>query len=230
MTGGAAGVPRGAARFDRRREHGVRRCPAAARGFGPGPPSPGEPLRDRPADHPPALLRGVPVVRGDRPARQPVGRGSPGPAPPRAAEPRTAAGRIPTHRWEIKPFRYTDHVESIGSRITMTFGVVPPAEGVDQPGEAEPVWLVDLIRRSAPPSTDFLNACAELRVRVGPGQASARATGWRDAAGSSGIPAGLTAVAQVSFEAVCQWAGLSPDFRLDQQSAAGWGHLCGPWG
>ena len=36
---------------------------------------------------------------------------------------------------------------------------------------------------------------------------------------------GLAAVAQVSFEAVCRWAGLSPDFRLDRQAAAGWGHL-----
>ena len=108
----------------------------------------------------------------------------------------------------------------------MTFEVVPPAERVDQPDEAEPVWLADLIRRSVPPSPDFLNACAELGGWVGPTEAPA--TSRRLEGAMLGVPEylrGLAAVAQVSFEAVCRWAGLSPDFRLDRQAAAGWGHL-----
>jgi hypothetical protein len=109
----------------------------------------------------------------------------------------------------------------------MTFEVIPPAEGADQPGEAEPVWLVELIRRSAPPSPDFLNACVQSS-EAGLALVKLRRASQRLEGALLGAPEylrGLTAVAQVSFEAVCRWAGLSPDFRLDRQSAAGWGHL-----
>jgi hypothetical protein len=109
----------------------------------------------------------------------------------------------------------------------MTFGVVPPAEGVDQPGEAEPVWLVELIRRSAPPSPDFLDACTQSS-EAGLALMKLRRASRRLEGAPLGAPEylrGLAAIAQVSSEAVCRWAGLSPDFRLDRQSAAGWGRL-----
>ena len=109
----------------------------------------------------------------------------------------------------------------------MTFGPVPPAEEVVQPGEAEPVWLVELIRRSAPPSPDFLDACMQSSevglalVKLRRAQPEARGAPL----GTPEYLRGLAAIAQVSFEAICRWAGLSPDFHLDRQLAAGWGRL-----
>lgn len=109
----------------------------------------------------------------------------------------------------------------------MTTGVVPPAEGVDQPGEAEPGWLVELIRRSAPSSPEFLNACARSS-EAGLALVKLRRASQRLEGAPLAAPEylrGLTAIAQVSLEVVCRWAGLSPDFHLDRQSATGWGHL-----
>jgi hypothetical protein len=109
----------------------------------------------------------------------------------------------------------------------MRSGVIPPGEGVEQPGEAELGWLMELIRRSAPPSPDFLNACVQSS-EAGLALVKLRRASQRLEGSLLGAPEylrGLTAVAQVSLEAVCRWAGLSPDFRLDRQSAAGWGHL-----
>jgi hypothetical protein len=109
----------------------------------------------------------------------------------------------------------------------MTPGTVPPGEQVDQTGDAEPGWLEELIRRSVPASPGFVNACVQSS-EAGLALAKLRRASQRMGGALLAAPEylrGLAAVAQVSSEVVCRWAGLSTDFRPDRQSAAGWGHL-----
>jgi hypothetical protein len=111
--------------------------------------------------------------------------------------------------------------------MTMTPGIVSRGEEYDQPGDAAPDWLVELIHRSAPPSRGFLDACVQSSA-AGLALAKLRRASQRMGGALLAAPEylrGLTAVAQVSSEVVCRWAGLSNDFRPNRQSAAGWGNL-----